>query len=100
MADDIGTRVKYSSLESMAGDLIALAKAVQADLKKMEGSISTVTKSWDGEAKAEYMKLSKKYLDKAAGVEASLRGVATIMQTSGTGYKKTDHKAAGLFQEG
>ncbi|OII61103.1 hypothetical protein BJP40_07040 [Streptomyces sp. CC53] len=99
MADDLGTKVRYSSIEEMARVLRALAKDTRNDLARMDQAIKKVTETWDGEAKAKYLDLQKKYTKRAEDIERRLSQIANLMDSGKDKYRATDKKSSALFTE-
>lgn len=100
MSDDLGTKVRYSSVALMAERLRFLAKDTVEDLNRMEQAIKVVTDTWDGEAHREYLALQKKYRMRANNMKDQLDHISRIIEEGKGKYQATDKKASQLFTEG
>ncbi|WP_149180655.1 WXG100 family type VII secretion target [Streptomyces sp. TRM49041] len=100
MSEDLGTKVRYSSVTLMAERLRFLAKDTAEDLTRMEQAIKVVTDTWDGEAHREYLALQKKYRARADHMKTQLDQIARIIAEGKDKYQTTDRKASQLFTEG
>ncbi|CAL9547198.1 WXG100 family type VII secretion target [Streptomyces sp. enrichment culture] len=100
MSEDLGTKVRYSSVTAMAERLRFLAKDTMQDLDRMEHAIKVVTDTWDGEAHREYLVLQKKYRARASQMRDQLNQISKIIEEGKGKYQATDKKASQLFTEG
>ncbi|MEU7569745.1 MULTISPECIES: WXG100 family type VII secretion target [Streptomyces] len=100
MSEDLGTKVRYSSVALMAERLRFLAKDTVEDLARMERAIKVVTDTWDGEAHREYLVLQKKYRARADQMRTQLDQISKIIEEGKGKYQATDKKASQLFTEG
>ncbi|MDI9888748.1 MULTISPECIES: WXG100 family type VII secretion target [Streptomyces] len=99
MADDIGTKVRYESVQEMANRIRTVSKNIVNDLVEMDQALKVVTGTWDGEAHREYEILQGKYKKRAEDMRDRLELVAQIVERGKDSYRATDIKGSRLFTE-
>ncbi|MFG3494515.1 WXG100 family type VII secretion target [Streptomyces sp. NPDC047928] len=97
--DDIGTKVRYESVQEMANRIRAVSQNIVNDLMEMDAALKVVTGTWDGDAHQEYTILQGKYKKRAEDMRDRLEMVAKIIENGKDSYRSTDVKASRLFTE-
>ncbi|MEV3993482.1 WXG100 family type VII secretion target [Streptomyces sp. NPDC049837] len=99
MAEDLGTKVQYASVQEMANRIRVVSQGIVNDLAEMDAAVKVVTGTWDGEAFAQYTALQKKYRELADDMKNRLELVAKAIEAGKENYRSTDVKASQLFTE-
>lgn len=63
---------------------------IQADLRRLEGVVSSLTHGWRGDAATAYQQLQHRWNEDAALLNRALAGIAERLDVSGRNYSTTD----------
>ncbi|MER7761744.1 WXG100 family type VII secretion target [Streptomyces sp. NPDC097619] len=90
--------VNYDTVATAAGDVRRTAHKLSQDLERLMAQVRVVTAAWEGEAMVAYADIQGTVTREMTGMNAKLGAIATLLDTSLTGYQDTDRGNAARFR--
>ncbi len=90
-------RVDHGGLAAAAADLTATARAIEADLDRLEQDLAPLRGDWSGAAQLAHDQARARWNAAMQEMFLVLGGLGTAVQESDAAYRAADRRGAGRF---
>lgn len=89
--------VDTDRIAAAAGDITRLADSIRADVSELRGRMSALDGSWEGPAKAEFLRVMHDYQGLQSKVNESLTDIAGLTNRVSAAYLEHENATRALF---